>query len=162
MTDSPDSPVAGPLHIKVEAFVRPIAEAKGVEVLSVDLGGSRDRRTVKIVADHEDGLDIDLITDVSRAVASALDAEDLIEGSYTLEVTSPGVDRPLRELRDFRRNVGRDVRFTRNGNRPEGSPGEVTGRIKDVTDDAVTIMIKGRTITLSLGEIDHGKIVLPW
>jgi ribosome maturation factor RimP len=150
----------GQLPAAVQDLVAPLAVELGAELLDVEVKGQRERRLVRLVADAEGGLDIDVIATLSRRAGDALDEVDLIPGSYTLEVTSPGADRPLRRARDFARNTGRDVRVLRR----EDADGarEVTGTVVDVTDETVTLQQDDGEVTVPLDEVDHGKVILPW
>lgn len=143
---------------RIAALAGPLAEVEQVELLDVEVKGQRGNRIVRLTADADGGLDIDRIAALSRSVGDAID--DLIEGAYTLEVTSPGADRPLRTARDFARNVGRDVRVQRTAG--SDGPGEVVGKLVDASDESITLNVKGRSTTVALEEIDHGKVVLPW
>ena len=153
------------LPAQVRALVEPLAAALGVEVLDVQVKGSRGRRLVRVTADAADleaaaGLDVDTIATLSRQLGDALDADDLVPGAYTLEVTSPGADQPLTRPRDFARNRGREVRIARLGDDEEAAP--VTGTVVAVTDDAVTLAVAAGELDVSLGDIDHAMVVLPW
>lgn len=150
----------GQLPAAVEELVAPMADQLGAELLEVEVKGQKGRRLVRIIADHPDGLDVDHIATLSREVGDALESRDLIAGSYTLEVTSPGADRPLRRGRDFERNVGREVRVVRTADAK--GPRELTGEVVAATDDDVTLTIEQAEIILPLAEVDHGKVVLPW
>jgi len=143
---------------RIAALAAPLAEVEQVELLDVEVKGQRGGRIVRLTADADGGLDIDRIAAVSRSVGDALD--DLIDGAYTLEVTSPGADRPLKTARDFARNVGRDIRVQRTAG--SDGPGEVVGKLVDASDESITLNVKGRSTTVGLAEIDHGKVVLPW
>jgi ribosome maturation factor RimP len=101
------------------------------------------RSVVRVVVDRDDGVTLDDIAEVSRAVSAVLDDNDGAMGRapYVLEVTSPGVDRPLAEPRHWRRNVGRLVSVAVG---PAGSPEQVTGRIAAVGDAGVTLAVEER------------------
>ncbi len=87
---------AGPLPGQLHGVLEPIVAAAGFELDQLDVRAAGRRHTVKVVVDSDDGVGLDDIAAVSRAVSAELDRhEHLIGGSYTLEVTSPGVDRPL-------------------------------------------------------------------
>jgi ribosome maturation factor RimP len=150
----------GQLPAVIRDLVAPVAAELDVDLLDVEVKGQRGRRLVRLVADAEGGLDIDVIATLSRRAGDALDEADVVAGAYTLEVTSPGADRPLRAPRDFARNVGRDVRVFR----AEGAEGprEVTGTVVAATDEAVTLQLDDAEVTVAFTEIDHGKVVLPW
>jgi ribosome maturation factor RimP len=96
------------------------------------------RSVVRVVVDRDEGITLDDIADVSKAVSEVLDANDDGMGRpYVLEVTSPGVDRPLTEHRHWRRNVGRLVVVTAGGD-------EVTGRIDDVDETGVVLAVEAK------------------
>ncbi|MFA9431274.1 ribosome maturation factor RimP [Egicoccus sp. AB-alg2] len=141
----------------IRALASPLAEELDVELVDVEVKGQGTRRLVRLVADADGGLDVDVIATLSRRVGTALDERDLIPSSYTLEVTSPGVDRPLRRPRDFARNVGREVRVVRT----EGL-GELTGTVVVADESSVTLDVDGDEVVVALADVDHGKVVLPW
>ena len=145
---------------RLAALAEPVAAEQGIDLVDVEVKGPRNRRVVRLIADAEGGLDIDHIAELSRAVGDAID--DVVPGAYTLEVTSPGTDRPLRRLRDFARNVGRDVRIQRTQAAAADAPGEVTGTVVDASDGAVTLEVEGDQVVVPIDDVDHGKVQLPW
>lgn len=94
---------------QVRRLVEPIALANGVEVLNVRVDAAGAGKRVKVVVDKAGGVDSDTLERISRALSLLLDVEDLIEGHYRLEVTSPGLDWPLRCKGDFQRHIGERV-----------------------------------------------------
>lgn len=150
----------GQLPAVIRDLVLPVAVDLDVDLLDVEVKGQRGRRLVRLVADAEGGLDIDVIARLSRRAGDVLDEEDVVAGAYTLEVTSPGADRPLTTPRDFARNVGREVRIVRT-EAVDAEP-EVTGAVVAATDDAVTLQVGDAELTVPFTELDHGKVVLPW
>lgn len=148
---------------RIRALAEPVVADHGVELVEVEVRGARGSRVVRVVADADEGLDLDLIADLSRELGDQLDEDDLVDGRYTLEVSSPGVDRPLRTPANFRRNVGRDVRVVRNRDAIDrGEKGELTGTLDAVDDDALTLTVGSDTVTVPHADVDHGKVVLPW
>jgi ribosome maturation factor RimP len=150
----------GQLPAVIHDLVAPVATDLDAELLDVEVKGQRGRRLVRLVADAEGGLDIDVIATLSRRAGEVLDEADVVAGTYTLEVSSPGADRPLRAPRDFARNVGRDVRVLRTED-AEG-PRELTGTVVAATDEGVTLELDDAEVTVTYEQIDHGKVVLPW
>jgi ribosome maturation factor RimP len=121
--------------------VEPVVATLGLDLEDLDVQASGRRRRVSVVVDRDGGVDLDGIAEASRAVSDALDASDAMgDDPYTLEVTSPGVDRPLTLPRHWRRNVGRRVRL----HLRDGSV--IEGRVRDVDDDGVVLAtdIKGK------------------
>ncbi|MFA9444724.1 ribosome maturation factor RimP [Egicoccus sp. AB-alg6-2] len=145
---------------RIQELASPLADELEVELVDVEVKGQGARRLVRLIADAEGGLDVDVIATLSRRVGAALDEADVIPSSYTLEVTSPGVDRPLRQPRDFARNVGREVRVIRRED-IEGAR-EATGTVVTVDASGVTLDADGAEVVVAFDDIDHGKVVLPW
>lgn len=146
----------------VEELVAPIAGELGLEVLDLKVKGQRGSRMVRLTVDVADldaeaGVDIDEVALLSRRLEDALDTHDPIAGGYTLEVTSPGADRPLTRARDFARNRGRAVRIEL----ADGA-GEVTGELTAVSETTLTLTTDNGDRDLALSDIERGHVVLPW
>lgn len=148
----------------IRKLVQPLADPLGAEVDDVVVRGSAGSRVVRVVVDRADGgIDLGTCERLSRALGSLLDERDVIDGRYTLEVTSPGADRPLRQQRDFRRNLGRVVRIAHAARGPQHPPtGEIVGVVRAVDDSAVTLEVDDEEVAVPLDEVAHGKVVLPW
>ncbi len=155
---------------RVRALVVDACADVDVELLDVELRGQGQHRVVRVVADTLDtspdaGLDIDEIAALSRRIGELLDEQDVVPGSHTLEVTSPGVDRPLRVTRDFLRNAGRDVvvHLLADDDADDTEPGsQTTGTVVDSDESTVTLDVSGERVTIALADIDHARVVLPW
>ena len=117
----------------VEALVRPVVEGAGLDLVEATFN----RGLLRVVVDREGGLDLDTIADTSEKLSRRLDLEDFGTGRYTLEVSSPGVERHLREPRDFIRRVGERVKVK--ARVPEEGGLTLTGTIVSADEDAVTI-----------------------
>lgn len=109
----------------------PVVGTAGLDLEDVSVKRAGARSVVRVVVDSDAGLDLDAVAEVSRTVSEALDgADDVLRGAYVLEVTSPGVDRPLTAPRHWRRNRDRLVKVVTADGR------ELSGRIEDAADDA--------------------------
>lgn len=96
---------------EVRAICLTVADDCGVELVDVRLGRSGRDLTLEVVVDRDGVVDFDLVTDVSRRLSDALDEdEDLIDGSYVLEVSSAGLERPLLKPADYSRFTGREIK----------------------------------------------------
>jgi ribosome maturation factor RimP len=135
----------------VVALLAPVVAATGLELEDVELRSVGRRLVLRVLVDGETGVSLDQVATASHAVSEALDgAEPLGDEPYTLEVSSPGVDRPLTLPRHWRRNVGRLVAVTLVDGR------EVTGRLLSVDDEQVELEIdtKGRKSRRSVALAD--------
>ena len=123
---------------RVAALIEPALGAAGFDLEEVAVSRAGRRSVVRVVVGRDTGLDLDAVAEASRAVDAVLEEhEDAVAGEYVLEVTSPGVDRPLTLPRHWRRNTGRLVEVTRR----EGPP--LTGRVTAATDDGATLQPEG-------------------
>lgn len=94
----------------VRAFAAPIVANEGMELIDVELVGSLGKPTLRLFIDKVGGITLDDCSLVSRTVSAALDVEDPIESAYELEVSSPGLDRPLRTPEHFTKFAGQKVK----------------------------------------------------
>jgi ribosome maturation factor RimP len=127
--------------------------ALGLDLEGVDLSSAGKRRVLRVAVDKDGGVTMDDIAEATRAVSTALDSRDLMgERTYTLEVSSPGVDRPLTLPRHWRRNAGRLVKVSLH----EGEP--VTGRITTSDDDAAVLDVEGTEHRVPFDQVSKAKI----
>jgi ribosome maturation factor RimP len=96
---------------KVIALVEPVLNEQGLELIDVERRNEGRGQVVRLLVDREGGVDLDALSRLSREFSDLLDVEDVVPGSYTLEVSSPGIDRPLRKPEHFARYVGKKVRI---------------------------------------------------
>lgn len=108
----------------------------GYEIEDVVIDERSKPPRITVIADGDTALDLDRVAELSRSAADVLDAKRDIAGSYILEVTSPGVDRPLTSEKHFRRARGRKVEFALT----DGT--QLTGRVGDVHDGAVNVVVR--------------------
>lgn len=138
----------------LEDFLRPIVEQFGCDLEEVDVtpGGGRGRM-LRVLVDRDGGISLDDIAEVTRAISKALDTDDVMgDGAYMLEVSSPGVDRPLTLPRHWRRNVKRLVAVTLKAG------GKVTGRIKSASDDDAELDVDGAVRMVAYADVEKAKI----
>jgi ribosome maturation factor RimP len=137
----------------LENFLRPIVEQFGCDVEEVDIISAGKRRQLRVLVDRDGGISLDDVAEVTRAISKALDADDVMgDGAYTLEVSSPGVDRPLTLPRHWRRNLTRLVAVTLAGGH------KVTGRITSVTDETALLDVRGQHRTIAFADVEKAKI----
>ena len=145
----------------VQELADRVASGHGVEVLELDLRGQGRGRVLSVVLDAEEPVEADVVELISKELSRALDEADPVAGRYTLEVSTPGLSRPLHTRRDFRRQRGHEVSIVRaTAPDPEASP--VQGTVVDVDDEAVVLEVDGEQVRVPLSEVVRGKVVLPW
>jgi ribosome maturation factor RimP len=132
------------------------ASTHGVEVLELQLRGQGRGRVLSVILDADGPVEADVVECVSKDLSRALDQADPLQGSYTLEVTTPGLERPLQSARDFRRQRGHEVRIV------AGVASAVQGVVVDADDQAVTLDVDGSQVQVPLSDVVRGKVVLPW
>ncbi|GAB1642465.1 ribosome maturation factor RimP [Krasilnikovia sp. MM14-A1259] len=143
-------------RVRVRSVIEPVVTAAGYDLEDVSVSRAGRRHVLRVLVDADGGIALDDVAVVSRAISTALDAADeaegeLLAGEYQLEVSSPGVDRPLIAPRHWRRNVGRLVTVTVAG-RP------VTGRISGADDDGVVLDVDGAPRELPYPELGPGRV----
>ena len=142
---------------RLSEVLAPVVEKTGADLENVDVSKAGKRSVVRVVVDRDGGVSMDDVADVSRAVSEALDALDeaepgILGPSYVLEVTSPGVERPLTAPRHWRRNVGRLVTVVLH----EGP--NVTGRVTAADDEKVVLDVDGTERILPLPDVVRGTV----
>jgi ribosome maturation factor RimP len=125
----------------------------GLDLEAVDLTSAGKRRVLRVAIDKDGGVTMDDIADATREVSRVLDETDVMgRQAYTLEVSSPGVDRPLTLPRHWRRNAGRLVKVTF----AEGEP--MTGRVTETDDDGAVLDVEGTERRLEYAEVKKAKV----
>jgi ribosome maturation factor RimP len=141
---------------RIAALVEPVVARAGYDLEELTVSQAGRRNLVRVVVDTDGGISLDDIAQVSKAVSGVLDEADSDGGfvgraPYTLEVTSPGVDRPLTLPRHWARNVGRLVAV-------HAGEQALTGRITAATDTAVTLDVGGSPREIPYPELGAGKV----
>lgn len=132
-------------------------ELEGIELLLLEQSGGPRQATLRLYIDHAGGVSHELCSRVSSIVGKALDDAGAVSGSYTLEVSSPGLDRPLRTREHFEAQMGKKV-YVRTKVPVEGSK-VWQGRLAEVRPDAVVIEDAGRRTRIEMGDIRNAHLI---
>jgi len=138
-------------------LLEPVVTGMGYELVEIEYNPSSGRGVLRLYIDHEDGIVLDDCTDVSNQVSALLDVEDPIPGHYNLEVSSPGMDRPLRGIKDYERFTGEIVNI-RIGMAIDGRR-NFKGRLCGVEGDEIIIECDGQQFYLPLASIEKARLV---
>jgi ribosome maturation factor RimP len=138
------SPEVGRDEDRIADVIRPVVAAAGMDLESVRVSAAGRRRLLRVVVDSDQGVSLDDAATISRKLSAELDTVAVMgDFPYTLEVSSPGVDRPLTDPRHWRRAVGRLVQVTVTGAGDAGVSGSVSGRVVAADSDGVTLDVEG-------------------
>lgn len=141
----------------LKEIIEPLVEAQGLELFDLDRNGS----TLVITVDRSGGIDVDALASVTRAISRALDDADPIDGKYTLEVTSPGLERKLRTPRHFAWAVGRQVAIKTVPDY-EGER-RISGMLTASDDETATVTDPAGTVhTIALDQISSARTIFEW
>jgi ribosome maturation factor RimP len=140
----------------IDDLLQPGAEALGYELVAVELSGG-DTSIVRIYIDGPDGVTVTDCAKASRQFSAILDVEDPISNKYTLEVSSPGMDRPLAKPEHFKDVVGQDVKI-RMSTLIDGRR-RFTGELVEATDDFAVVEVDGEQTELPYDEMDKARVV---
>ena len=145
---------------KIVAMIEPAVTALGFELVGVEQMAQGRHSLLRIYIDHEDGITVDNCGDVSHQVSAVLDVEDPIRGVYTLEVSSPGLERPLFTLEHYQRFIGNMAEIRMHA--PQDGRRKFKGRIQGVENDVVIVELDGEEYRLPLDNIDKAHLIHEW
>jgi len=142
---------------QLSELIQPVVEAMGCKLWGIEQLSMGRYSTVKIYIDSEKGVDIEDCAKVSRQVSSLLDVEDPVNGEYTLEVSSPGLDRRLFKLDHFAAFIGSEVRIRLK--RPYEGRRKYLGQLRGIEADEIILDYHGEEILFPFEEIERANVV---
>lgn len=144
----------------VEALLAPVVKAEGLELYDVARGREGGRKVLRVMVDRPGGVDIDTLTRLSERISRRLDDEGYETGPYDLQVSSPGLERPLRRAEHFRRSLGEQVKV-RTAAPMAGSRTHI-GTLVGADDEDITLAIGDHEVRIALAEIESARTVVDW
>jgi ribosome maturation factor RimP len=123
-----------------------IVSSEGLELVDIEYKPGKNRGLLRIFIDKEGGVTLSDCENVSRQLGTILDVEDVIKNAYVLEVSSPGLDRPMRTDRDYRRAIGYRIKATIVDD--QGNSEQVTGKLLAVSDQDLVLEDRGKNRTI--------------
>ncbi len=143
------------IYEHITGLIAPILEDKSMELVELKISNSKDGMHIMAFIYKADGITLDDITMVSRELSEELDREDKIEAAYFLEISSHGLDRPIKTKDDFRRNMGKYVEAKLykaiDGNK------SIRGTIKDYDNENIVLDVEGQDVSIEIGTISQMK-----
>lgn len=142
---------------RLTTMFEPVTEGLGFELVGVEYHPGRGEGLLRIYIDHADGITVDDCARISHQVSGVLDVEDPISGRYRLEVSSPGLDRPLMRRDDFERFAGHEIRLKLTG-LWEGRR-KLRGILRGLDGETVILEEEGQNLRVPLDRIEKGNLV---
>jgi ribosome maturation factor RimP len=147
--------------VDAEALVRPVVEAAGLELVELSFGRDGGRRVLRVVVDRDGGADLDTLSALSERISRRLDLEGFDPaGPYSLEVSSPGIERRLREPEHYRRATGQRVRVKTFAPVEGGRTHE--GTLVGADDREITIDAPAGQIRISYEAVASARTIVDW
>lgn len=142
---------------KLFQMLEPSVSSMGLELVEIELAGSGRQRVLRLYIDSPDGVTVEDCADVSRQVSAVLDVEDPISGHYTLEVSSPGLDRPLVKPADFVRYAGETIKVRLY--EPVDGRRKFKGELMEAGDDYIVMNSGGTEYRLAYADMERARLV---
>ena len=147
-------------HDAVRAAAEPVLSSLGLELVDVEVVGSGRARTLRLTIDRDGGIDLDTLAGANRPVSDALDALDALTGRYNLELSSPGLERPLRRPADFRRFVGTTVSVKSHD--PVDGARRHRGLLVEADDSGIGLKVDDEHRRFTYDAIASARTVFEW
>lgn len=143
----------------IQGLIEPAVGDLGFDIVRVQISG-KDRLAMQVMVERKDGqgMTVDDCATVSRAISALLEVDDPIKGAYTLEISSPGIDRPLVRIGDFERFRGFQAKVEIS--RPLDGRRRFKGELLGVKDDVVRMMVDGEEVNLPHPDIHRAKLLM--
>jgi ribosome maturation factor RimP len=145
------------LEDKLTEMLNPGVEALGFELVGVEFVRAGKHSILRVFIDHENGISVDNCADVSHQVSAILDVEDPISTEYNLEVSSPGMDRPLFNEKHYKASVGEVVQVRLS--MPMDDRRNFKGEVLSCEDGMISIEVDGQQFQLAVANIEKGNVV---
>ncbi len=142
---------------KIHSILQPITEELNVYIVEVILRGERTSKVIEVYVDSDSGITLGQCSDISRKLSEKLDELDLITGRYRLDVSSPGLDRSLKLLRQYQKNIGRNCKIKYKEN---GATVTQEGNLESVSENSITIKKNGKAKEILFSTISE-TIIIP-
>ncbi|HEX2293980.1 MAG TPA: ribosome maturation factor RimP [Actinomycetota bacterium] len=148
---------------EVRDLAEAVARRRSLRLWDVEMGGQPGRAIVRVFVDSDDGVDLDTVAEVSEEISRGLDLRDPIEGRYTLEVSSPGLERSLKAPDHWRASVGKRV-VVKTKEKVAGDSHRLDATVDAATDDEVVLRTDGdgARVSLPYGVIRSARTVFEW
>ncbi|MFA7275370.1 MAG: ribosome maturation factor RimP [Pseudobdellovibrionaceae bacterium] len=146
---------------RISGFVEPVLTSMGFDLVALRIIGSKKLQTLQIMAENAQTgtIDLESCSKVSRAISAVLDVEDPISGAYQLEVSSPGIDRPLTRVKDFEKHIGYEITLETETPSDAGQK-NYRGKITAFDGQTITLAADQAEVAIDFTNVARAKLVL--
>ena len=141
---------------RVEAVALPVLEESGLELVDVQYRREQNGWILRLIIDKQDGLNLNDCAAVSREISQLLDIEDIVDQAYNLEVSSPGLNRPLKSMAGFERFVGRLAKIKTT--EPIAGEHVFIGKINKTEGESIVLELSGKEMTILLSQVAKARL----
>jgi ribosome maturation factor RimP len=146
---------------EVKDLAEAVAQRRSLRLWDIEIGGAPGRMLIRVYVDADGGVDLETVAEVSEELSRGLDLRDPIPGSYTLEVSSPGLERTLKSHEHFAASLGRKVAVKTK--EPLVAAGHrIEGVIAEATQQSVTLKVDGDRLDVPYSEIKSARTIFEW
>lgn len=145
------------LELRLTEMLQPAVDALGFELLGVEFIRAGNHSTLRVYIDHEDGISVDNCADVSHQASAILDVEDPIATEYALEVSSPGMDRPLFTLPHYEAVIGEEISVRLN--LPQDGRRNFKGELVGIDGDMINVKVDNQEFSLLIDNVAKANLV---
>ena len=146
---------------EVKDLAEAVAHRRSLRLWDVQMGGRPGQSVVKVFVDSDSGVDLDTVAEISEELSRGLDLRDPIPGRYTLEVSTPGLERTLKEPDHYKLSVGRAA-VVKTTTPLVGNSNRIEAVIASAADDAVTLAVDGEDLVVPYESIKSARTVFEW
>jgi ribosome maturation factor RimP len=141
---------------RIEAVALPVLEERGLELVEMQFRREQNGWVLRLIIDKQGGVGLDDCATASREISQLLDIEDFIDQAYKLEVSSPGLDRPLKSMSDFQRYIGRKARIKT----IESIAGEhvFIGKIQQTEGETIILEVGPKEVTIPFSQVSKARL----
>ena len=145
---------------KIEEHIKKICNDLGFMFIEASIHGHKNKQNIKVIADTKKGITLEECQKLSREISDIIFRKDLVYNDYRLDVSSPGLDKPLQHDYEYKRNIGRDLII--NFEDENKNLKEVAGELVEYNKQGIVLKIKNELISLNFENIKKAKIKLKW
>jgi ribosome maturation factor RimP len=144
---------------EIKSYIKDICQEQDVHLLNVDIMGGGRSRQVRVTVDTNDGITLDQCQLLSNEISDFFYRKDIYEDGYNLEVSSPGIDKPLEHDFEYKRNIGRNLTVVY---LDADETKKVTGELKDFSGTKLQLLVGKNKINIPLSHVQRAKVKLKW